>query len=72
MLDAAAVTLATFWDDLTHDGNTVVSISVKYIKEENFHNDHKQVEKLVNASLKDLRCSNNELKVFREELAFFC
>ena len=52
--------------DTMHDENTIVSTFLSCLKEKNFQNDHNQVGKLVNSSLKDLNGRNSQLKVFRK------
>ena len=68
MLENAANELASHWENLTYDGNAIVSLPIKNIIE--VYIDHNNVEMFVNASLRDL--DTKELKPLREEFKFFC
>ena len=73
MLENAACTLSSYWENLTYDGNPVVPIVIKredVAKEK--YKDHNKVEEVVYASKKALDNGSNELKQIRGEFAFLC
>ena len=59
MLDNASNTLKEYWDNLTYDRNPVTPIPINSKNKSSNHKDHASVEKLVNATVKNLE-SNEE------------
>lgn len=73
MLEKAANTLATYWKNLSYDGNPVIPIIMKENdREKESYHDHKTVEELVYASKKALDEGSKALKYARKEFSFFC
>lgn len=72
MLDNASNTLKEYWDNLTYDGNPVISIPIKSKNESSKYKDHASVEKLVNATVKTLESNEETYPLLRKEFQFYC